>query len=83
MPTQPDDTSQHDTEPHYCINDHCQEEIQPARYALGYITCLPCGDRQAIQDRKRWCIAPISNKAAYTLITDYTLLKQLNPKRTT
>jgi hypothetical protein len=30
-----------------------------------------------------WCIAPLSNKAAYTLITDIELLKQLNPKRTT
>ena len=69
-------------ETYECANDYCQEEIPPARYALGYRVCLACGDRQAKNDRKRWCIAPISNKAGYTRITDYSLLKQINPKRT-
>jgi len=47
------------------------------------LTCLWCGHEQARQERKFWCIAPLGNKPAYTLITDIELLKQLNPKRTT
>jgi hypothetical protein len=69
-------------EPYYCIHEYCQDEIDPRRYDLGYTTCLSCGDRQALQDRKLWTIAPL-NKSNYMLFTDYSLLKQLNPKRTT
>jgi hypothetical protein len=65
-----------------CANDQCLELIHPARYALGYRHCLACGDREAVRQRKLWCIAPISNKAGYTRVTDYNLLKQINPKRT-
>lgn len=65
-----------------CTNDNCLELIHPARYALGYKFCLACGDREAVRQRKLWCIAPISNKAGYTRVTDYELLKQINPKRT-
>jgi hypothetical protein len=68
---------------HECQNNRCTNEVSPARYALGYKTCLACGDKAAVVQRQSWCIAPISNKAAYTLITDYDLLKQINPKRTT
>jgi len=67
---------------HYCINDYCQEEISPQRFNLGYRVCLACGDRQAVQARKLWTIAPL-NKSNYMLFTDISLLKQLNPKRTT
>lgn len=65
-----------------CANDQCLELIHRARYALGYRHCLACGDREAVRQRKLWCIAPISNKAGYTRVTDYSLLKQINPKRT-
>ena len=61
----------------------CTNKIEYRRWKIGKRTCLACGDKQAIQDRKSWCVAPISNKAAYTLITDHDLLKQINPKRTT
>lgn len=60
----------------------CGDDIHPQRKALGYTLCLVCGDKQATETRKRWCIAPM-NKSNYMLFTDYTLLKQLNPKRTT
>ena len=69
-------------EAYECANNYCQEEISPARYALGYKTCLACGDREAINKRKLWCVAPL-NKSNYMLFTDPELLKQLNPKRTT
>jgi len=48
----------------------------------GYTTCLPCGDRQAKQERAHWCVAPM-NKSNYMLVTDPEVLRQLNPKRTT
>jgi hypothetical protein len=64
---------------HECANDYCQDEIPPARYALGYRTCLQCGDRQAKQERKLWCIAPM-HKSNYVLITDKADLQGLNNK---
>jgi RNase P subunit RPR2 len=62
------------------------EKVPYKRWQMGiktkdaYFTCLPCGEEQA--RAVKHTVAPISNKAAYTLITDYTLLKQINPKRT-
>jgi hypothetical protein len=74
-----------DTTESHCTQ--CGEDIEPARVLLlkkdkRPVICLWCGEESARQDRRFWCVAPISNKAAYTLITDYTLLKQINPKRT-
>ena len=50
------------------------------RWALGYKTCLPCGEKASKQVVR--CIAPL-NKSNYMLITDLADLKGLNPKRTT
>lgn len=60
----------------------CGEYLSAGRWQLGYKTCLLCGEEQARQERLGWCIAPL-NKSNYMLITNPTLLKQLNPKRTT
>lgn len=58
----------------------CAEPIAVQRAALGYRTCLICGE---IQSRAvRHTVAPM-NKSNYMLFTDPTMLKQLNPKRTT
>jgi hypothetical protein len=46
---------------------------------LGYAVCLDCGDE--IAKDKTYTIAPL-NKSNYVCITDMTMLKQLNPKRT-
>lgn len=56
------------------------EDIPSRRAALGYRTCLSCGDKQAREVRHT--IAPL-NKSNYMVFTDATILKQLNPKRTT
>lgn len=56
------------------------EDIPSRRADLGYKTCLPCGDKQAREVRHT--IAPL-NKSNYMVFTDATILKQLNPKRTT
>jgi hypothetical protein len=60
-----------------CVS--CGDTYPPKRQALGYTTCLPCGETQARQ--VQWCSAPI-NKSNYMLITNRAELAQLNPKRT-
>lgn len=56
----------------------CGEVIHKRRVALGYALCIQCGEREA--RRSRHCIVPM-NKSNYVVVTDRTLLKQLNPKR--
>ena len=63
---------------HHCRN--CGDEVNINRWALGYKFCLPCGDE--IAKSRKFTIAPL-NKSNYIAITDMTMLKQLNPKRTT
>jgi hypothetical protein len=58
----------------------CGEEIAPARRAIGYKTCLKCGEEAA--NEVKHCLVPM-NKVAYMLVTNMETLKQLNPKRTT
>jgi predicted RNA-binding Zn-ribbon protein involved in translation (DUF1610 family) len=57
----------------------CGDAVHPARWALGYHHCMPCGEAQA--RRRKFTVAPL-NKSNYMLFTDVSLLKQLNPKRT-
>jgi hypothetical protein len=58
----------------------CSKPYPDERKVLGYSVCLVCGDELA-HERKH-TIAPM-NKSNYMLFTDASLLKQLNPKRTT
>ena len=57
----------------------CSEEVPDGRIALGYDTCLPCGEVYA--RKRKHCIVPL-NKSNYVVVTDPNTLKQLNPKRT-
>lgn len=59
-----------------CIS--CGDTFPPKRQALGYNTCLSCGDFAARE--VRWTVAPL-NKSNYMLITNRDELSQLNPKR--
>ena len=61
---------------HFC--NKCGDSIGDGRAALGYRTCMPCGDREARS--RRWLSAPLS-KSNYVLISDINDLKGLNPKR--
>jgi hypothetical protein len=54
--------------------------VEPARRYLKRPTCAGCGETEA--RAVRHTIAPL-DKSNYVLITDPTILKQLNPKRTT
>ena len=48
----------------------CDEPINPKRAALGYDTCIVCGDKLARLDRKRWTIVPAGSKQGYTRVTN-------------
>jgi hypothetical protein len=54
--------------------------VAPARSRIGYTTCLDCGETAA--KKVKHTVAPM-NKSNYMLFTDASMLKQLNPKRTT
>lgn len=62
---------------HFCPS--CGDDVDPRRVALGYKLCPVCGDREARRINSKRCVVPL-NKSNYTLITNYTDLKQLNPK---
>lgn len=56
----------------------CGECVPSKRYALGFVTCLECGEYEA--RKVRHCIVPM-NKSNYIVVSDIIVLSQLNPKR--
>ena len=61
----------------YGFECECGEEVDARRIAIGYQTCLRCGDVEA--KKRKFCIAPM-HKSNYMLITDMNDLKGLNNK---
>jgi len=57
----------------------CGDPINPSRLALGYRTCLPCGEEAAVNERKSWCVAPM-HKSNYMLLTNRADLLGINNK---
>jgi hypothetical protein len=57
----------------------CGDDIEPARWALGYRVCLFCGEEAARLERTSWCIAPM-HKSNYMLITNPADLLGINNK---
>jgi ribosomal protein L37AE/L43A len=55
--------------------NQCGDDIEHKRYALGYRTCLWCGE-QAARNYKH-CIVPMP-KSNYIVVTDHALLIGLN-----
>jgi transposase-like protein len=53
--------------------------VEPQRARRTRPTCAACGEKIA---KQRTFTVANSNKQGYELITDPTILKQLNPKRT-
>ena len=49
----------------------CDEPINNGRVALGYVTCLDCGEAIALQlaEKRKKQVAPAYNKGAYQYIT--------------
>lgn len=60
----------------HCLT--CGTPFDARRRALGYTTCLDCGEEAAVSMRTSWCVAPIAHKQGATLVTDPTALKGLN-----
>lgn len=56
----------------------CGDDVAAGRYVLGFSTCLECGEREAREVKH--CVVPL-NKSNYVVVSDVSLLKQLNPKR--
>ena len=55
----------------------CGDNFSPKRKAIGYRTCLPCGEELA--NAVNFTVVPM-NKSNYIAVRDPSLLKQLNPK---
>jgi hypothetical protein len=55
----------------------CGDKIAAKRFALGYRTCLPCGEKEARQ--KKFTIANL-HKSNYIVVTNLDDLKGLNNK---
>lgn len=54
----------------------CHDNLIPSgRVALGYRTCLPCGE--LVARKETHCIVPMP-KSNYIVVTDPALLKGLN-----
>jgi hypothetical protein len=61
----------------------CGAQIHPARYALGYLTCLTCGEQAA--RRKKHTVIPLHKQGymAFSGADALAVVKQINPRRTT
>lgn len=55
----------------------CNDNFSPKRRAIGYRTCLPCGEELA--RAVNHTVVPMS-KSNYIAVRDPSLLKMLNPK---
>jgi ribosomal protein L37AE/L43A len=55
----------------------CGGSVNERRVALGYKTCLGCGENNAVEARLGWCVVPMP-KSNYILVTDPSLLLGLN-----
>ena len=58
------------------------DTVSPKRVLLGYTVCLSCGEANAERQSRLRTVVPM-NKSNYILVSDLSILKQLNPKRTT
>jgi ribosomal protein L37AE/L43A len=58
---------------HYCIN--CSDDVHPNRWAIGFKTCLVCGE--ALARTVKHTIVPLA-KSNYVAVRDPQMLKQLN-----
>lgn len=61
----------------HCLT--CGDTYPERRAALGYTTCLDCGDTQAREQRMGWAVVPLP-KQGYTRVTNKEELKHLNQK---
>lgn len=63
--------------PHIPQCRNCGNEYSTERWKLGYKWCKPCGE--AIVNQTKRTVVPM-NKSNYIMVTDRSILRQLNPK---
>jgi len=65
------------------IECECGAQIRPARYVLGYLTCLACGELAA--RRKKHTVIPLHKQGymAFSGADARAVVKQINPKQYT
>ena len=59
--------------------EECGDEVNPKRKALGYDTCLTCGEAVAQTEilRKATCVAPAYNKGTYMYVTSLRMARDV------
>jgi ribosomal protein L37AE/L43A len=62
-----------------CANPECDVLFDSRRAALGYQTCMQCGD--ALARKTKHTIVQEYSKGPYQVVTNFATLKQTNPKR--
>ena len=55
--------------------DKCGEEYDARRKALGYNTCLSCG--QLLAEQVKFCVAPV-HKSNYVVVRRYEKTKEMH-----
>jgi ribosomal protein L37AE/L43A len=55
----------------------CGSPVAHHRWALGYKTCMPCGESAALGVKR--CVVPM-HKSNYVMVTDLSDLKGINNK---
>lgn len=61
----------------------CGDDYPAERHALGYTTCLLCGEDRATAERASWCVVQEYGKGGYMYVTPEAApvtLKQTNQK---
>jgi len=57
-----------------CVTHGMFTPVEPRRHKAGFDTCLPCGEREALQVKHT--IVPM-HKSNYIVVSDKTLLTEL------
>ncbi len=60
----------------------CGNKFSDKRFALGYRTCLECGEEEAkeLSEQRKEQVAPAYNKGAYQYITSLGMARDLGRK---
>lgn len=62
----------------------CGDTVPAGRFALGYRTCLACGEEDARSARAGWCVVQEYGKGAYQYVTPSSArqtLRETNQKQ--
>jgi hypothetical protein len=58
-----------------CVS--CKSTFSILRRKAGYTLCMPCGEKDSIRQRARWCVVQEYGKGGYQLVTPEAAVKTL------